>query len=88
MDAEYKQTFITDLRCYMAVTASIFFSPIFKCVIQVFCLPQTIFKILYWNIWVYDISSQNTCITLSAFTQKSLILHTEQQICFSVHYHN
>ena len=48
MAAEYKQTFITELRRYMAVTASIFHSPMFKYVIKVLYLAQTIIKIKYY----------------------------------------
>ena len=35
MSDKYKQTFKTELKRLMAVTASIFLSPIFKCVIEV-----------------------------------------------------
>ena len=44
MAAECKQTFITELRRLMAVTASSVLSPIFKYMIEVFYLAQTIIK--------------------------------------------
>ena len=48
MAAECKQTLIiTELRRLMAVTASIVLSPIFKYMIEVFSLAQTIIKIKY-----------------------------------------
>ena len=48
MAAEYKQTFITELRRKIAVTVSIFLSPISKCVIKVFSLARLIIKIKYY----------------------------------------
>ena len=66
----------------MAVTADIFLSPVFKRVIEVFSLAQTIIIIKYY-IGIYGsmtYRSYDTCITLNAFTQK--IDFTEQQVCF------
>ena len=58
----------------MAVTASIVLSPIFKCEIEVFSLAQIIIEVKYcieiYGSMIYQ--SYDTCITLNAFTQKSL----------------
>ena len=65
----------------MALKASLFLSSIFICVIEVFSLAQTIIKIKYWNICVYDISViWYMYITESIHTKK--FDFTEQQICF------
>ena len=72
----------------MAVTASIFLSLIFKCVNKVFSLAQTIIKIKYYGekygsmIHVYR--SYDTCITLNAFTPKSLILQNNKYVFFNL----
>ena len=66
----------------MAVTASIFLSPIFKCVIEVFSLAQTIMKIKYY-IGIYGSTiyrSYDTCIALNVFTQKALFYRTTNMI--------
>ena len=87
MAAKYKQTFTTELR---VVTASIFLSLIFKCVIKVFSLAQTIIKIKYYvekyGSMIHVYRSYDTCITPSAFTQKKLDF-TEQKICFFTVYY-
>ena len=54
----------------MAVTASIFLSPIYKCVIKVFSLAKTKIK-FYIGIYGSIYRSYDTCITLNAFTQKA-----------------
>ena len=69
----------------MAVAASIFLSPIFKCEIEVFSLAQIIIKIKYY-IEIYGsmiYQSHDTCITLNAFTQKSLFIQNNKYV-FSV----
>ena len=64
----------------MAVTASIFRSSIFKCVIKVFSLVHIIIKSKYY-IGIYGsmiYRSFDTFITLNAFTQKSLMLRNNK----------
>ena len=68
----------------MAVTgsASMFLSPICKCVIEIFSLAQTIIQIKYY-IGIYGsmiYRSYDRCITLNAFTRKSVILKKQKNI--------
>ena len=68
----------------MAVTASIFLSPIFKGVIEVFSLAQTIIKIKYYigiyGSTIYRSYDTCTCIALNVFTQKALFYRTTNMI--------
>ena len=72
----------------MAVTASIFLSLFFKCVIKVFSLAQAIIKIKYdvekYGSMIHVYRSYDTCITLYTFTQKSLILQNKKYVIFSL----
>ena len=86
MATEYKQTFITELRRQMAVTASILLSPILKRVIKVFSLAQTIIKRKYYiEIYGSMIIFVHMIHTERIYT-KSLILQNNK-ICFFSFYH-